>query len=123
MIINTGMRTDIPAFYSEWFMNRIREGCMTQETFEAAIGCSLDIPKKKSQRAECSCVLGTDIGVYDTCTHLCRYCYANSNRENVRRNCRLHDPSSPFLVGYLQEGEIIHQAEQVSWVDNQLSFF
>ena len=26
MIINTGMRTDIPAFYSEWFMNRIRDG-------------------------------------------------------------------------------------------------
>ncbi|MBR1385040.1 MAG: DUF1848 family protein, partial [Ruminococcus sp.] len=26
MIINTGMRTDIPAFYSEWFMNRIRAG-------------------------------------------------------------------------------------------------
>ena len=26
MIINTGQRTDTPAFYSEWFMNRIREG-------------------------------------------------------------------------------------------------
>jgi hypothetical protein len=26
MIINTGARTDIPAFYSTWFMNRIREG-------------------------------------------------------------------------------------------------
>ncbi len=26
MIIDTGNRTDIPAFYSEWFMNRIREG-------------------------------------------------------------------------------------------------
>ena len=26
MILQTGMRTDIPAFYSEWFMNRIREG-------------------------------------------------------------------------------------------------
>ena len=26
MIIQTGMRTDIPAFYSEWLMNRIREG-------------------------------------------------------------------------------------------------
>ena len=26
MIINTGMRTDIPAFYSQWFMNRIRAG-------------------------------------------------------------------------------------------------
>ncbi len=26
MIINTGQRTDIPAFYSEWFCNRLREG-------------------------------------------------------------------------------------------------
>lgn len=26
MIINTGCRTDIPAFYSEWLMNRIHEG-------------------------------------------------------------------------------------------------
>ena len=25
MIINTGERTDIPAYYSEWFMNRIKE--------------------------------------------------------------------------------------------------
>ena len=26
MIIQTGIRTDIPAFYSQWFMNRIKEG-------------------------------------------------------------------------------------------------
>ena len=26
MIINTGQRTDIPAFYSRWFCNRLREG-------------------------------------------------------------------------------------------------
>ena len=26
MIINTGQRTDIPAFYSRWFINRIKEG-------------------------------------------------------------------------------------------------
>ena len=26
MIINTGQRTDIPAFYSEWFANRLKEG-------------------------------------------------------------------------------------------------
>ena len=25
MIIQTGMRTDIPAFYSKWFLNRIKE--------------------------------------------------------------------------------------------------
>ena len=26
MIINTGMRTDIPAFYHEWLINRIKDG-------------------------------------------------------------------------------------------------
>lgn len=99
------------------------EGCMTKEIFEQAIGSRLDVPKKKSQRAECSCVLGTDIGAYDTCGHLCRYCYANSNRENVKRNMNSHNPKSPFLIGNLSDGEIIHQAEQISWIDNQLSFF
>ena len=26
MILQTGMRTDIPAFYAEWFTNRIKDG-------------------------------------------------------------------------------------------------
>lgn len=26
MILNTGLRTDIPAFYTPWFLNRLREG-------------------------------------------------------------------------------------------------
>lgn len=26
MILNTGMRTDIPAYFSKWFINRIRAG-------------------------------------------------------------------------------------------------
>ena len=98
-------------------------GCMTRQTFETTIGSHLSIPKKKTQRDECACVLGTDIGAYDTCGHLCSYCYANYNRENVRRNMRLHDPESPFLVGSLQEGEVIHQASQESWIDMQLSLF
>ena len=98
-------------------------GCMTQQTFETAVGSNLIIPKKKSQRPECACVLGTDIGVYDTCGHLCRYCYANYNHENVIRNMRLHNPNSPFLIGELQEGEVIHQAEQISWADDQLTLF
>lgn len=98
-------------------------GCMTQQTFETAIGSRLCVPKKKSQRAECACALGTDIGAYDTCGHLCRYCYANYNRDNVRRNLRLHNPGSPLLVGELQEGEVIHQAVQESWIDGQMTLF
>ncbi len=98
-------------------------GCMTKETFEAAVGSRLNVLKIKSQRPECACVLGTDIGAYDTCGHLCRYCYANSDRENVRRNMLLHDPNSPLPVGGLREGEVIHPAKQERWTDDQLSFF
>lgn len=98
-------------------------GCMTKETFETAIGSHLNVPKKKSQRAECACVLGTDIGAYDTCGHFCKYCYANYNRENVRRNMLLHNPESPFLVGELQADEVIHQAKQERWTNDQLTLF
>ena len=98
-------------------------GCMTQQTFETAIGSHLNVPKRRSQRSECACVLGTDIGAYDTCGHLCRYCYANYNKENVRRNMRIHNPDSPFLTGELQDGEVIHQAKQESWIDNQMTLF
>ena len=98
-------------------------GCMTKETFEAVVGSRLNVPKRKSQRAECFCVLGTDIGAYDTCGHFCKYCYANYNRENVMRNMQLHDPASPLLVGWLREGEVVHPAKQERWTDDQLTLF
>ena len=38
MILNTGSRTDIPSFYSEWFYNRMKEGFVmaTKKTTTAA---------------------------------------------------------------------------------------
>lgn len=98
-------------------------GCMTKETFEKAVGSKLAVPRNKSKRAECACVLGTDIGAYDTCGHLCRYCYANYHKDAVRRNLQNHDPQSPLLTGDLKDGEQIHYAEQSSWIDDQLSLF
>lgn len=98
-------------------------GCMTRETFENAVGSHLNIPKRKSQRAQCNCVLGTDIGAYDTCGHFCKYCYANYNHENVRRNMLLHDRNSPLLVGQLNDGEAVREAKQESWIDSQLTIF
>lgn len=44
--------------------------------------------KDRGQRKTCGCILSKDIGMYDTCGHLCVYCYANSSRENVLRNLR-----------------------------------
>lgn len=93
---------------------------MTIETFETALHARSDAPKRKSPRSECACFLGNDIGAYDTCAHLCRYCYANANAEQVRRNMKLHDPKSPFLLGQSQPEDQIHQPKQESWINGQM---
>jgi hypothetical protein len=98
-------------------------GCMTRQTFEKALHARLDVPKRKTNQrnGECACLLGVDIGAYDTCGHLCRYCYANANAALVRENMKKHDPSSPFLLGNSNPQDIIHEAKQKSWIDRQIS--
>ena len=97
-------------------------GCMTLETYEKALHCHLDAPKKKPLRKECACYLASDIGQYDTCGHFCRYCYANTEVETVKRNMRQHDPASPFLVGNLRPEDKVHEAVQSSWMDGHMRF-
>lgn len=98
-------------------------GCMTIRTCETALHTRLKVPKRQGARKECACILSCDIGAYNTCGHLCRYCYANDSAETVRRNRKLHDPASPFLIGGFQPEDQIHEAEQKSWRDDQLSLF
>jgi hypothetical protein len=98
-------------------------GCMTKDVMEKAMGINIDVhKKKKSQREECNCLLGNDIGMYNTCGHGCVYCYANYNMETVRHNMRNHNPKSPFLIGNGMESDKIKDAKQESYVNGQLSF-
>jgi hypothetical protein len=94
-------------------------GCMKISDYEAAIGSRLNAPKTKGARAECACYLSCDIGAYNTCLHLCRYCYANAEPEIVMRQNKMHDPSSPLLIGHLTDDDIIHDVPQESWTDKQ----
>ncbi|MDY6322646.1 MAG: hypothetical protein SPL30_07040 [Succinivibrio sp.] len=41
----------------------------------------------------------------------------------ARANFRRHDPASPYLIGGPIPGEIIKDADQVSWRDSSLSLF
>jgi len=98
-------------------------GCMRVSDYERAIGKRLNVPKRKGARAECACYLACDIGAYNTCRHLCRYCYANAEPGIVLAQSRRHDPESPFLIGNYMEGDRIHDVPQASWIDGQTSMF
>ena len=99
-------------------------GCMSQEIVEKAINNTLQPPKRKNLRQECNWLMGNDIGAYNTCGHLCKYCYANANKQFVIENMKKHDDNSPFLIGRSEPGDKITEAKQKSWrIENeQISF-
>ncbi|MBQ3051022.1 MAG: DUF1848 domain-containing protein, partial [Clostridia bacterium] len=99
-------------------------GCMNQKKVEDALGIRLAVPAGKGQTREgCTCLLGGDIGMYNTCTHFCRYCYANYDRATVLQNRELHDPESSFLIGGPHPADIVKDADQQSWLDDQITLF
>lgn len=100
-------------------------GCMSQKIVEKSIKCSLNPPKINNLRENCNCLMGNDIGAYNTCGHLCKYCYANLDTKLVRENMKRHVSTSPFLVGTKRKEDVITEAKQKSWkIENeQISFF
>jgi len=100
-------------------------GCMSQEIIEKSIKNSLKPPKRKNLREDCNCLMGNDIGAYNTCGHLCKYCYANENKSLVIENMKRHNENSPFLIGNNEKGDKITEAKQKSWIadgNKQLTF-
>ena len=100
MILNTGQWTDIPAFfpYLELVKDFGQFWYVTITPYEKDI--EPGVPDK-SEVIESFKYLSRVVGV------------------QVAKNQKLHDPTSPFLIGGSLPGDKLHIAEQKSWVDNQ----
>lgn len=62
---------------------------------------------RKEQK--CNCVQMVDIGVYNSCKHFCKYCYANFDERQVNNNYIKHNKNSSLLIGILNNGDIIKE--------------
>lgn len=62
---------------------------------------------RKEQK--CNCVQMVDIGVYNSCKHFCKYCYANFDERQVNNNYINHNKNSSLLIGNLNNEDIIKE--------------
>ena len=73
--------------------------CIDDRLIAELTGVNRKIVKDKSQRELCGCVASIDIGEYNTCRHLCSYCYANVSQKKLEKNHAIHNSKSPLLIG------------------------
>lgn len=57
--------------------------------------------KDPGQRQFCGCMAAKDIGEYNTCPHLCEYCYANASKLVAMKNYEAHKqmPCAETITG------------------------
>lgn len=81
----------------------IKRDCISSELVFKLTGKI--IPKWKERK--CNCAQMIDIGVYNSCKHFCKYCYANYDENKVLNNYEEHDKNSSLLVGELHSDDVI----------------
>ncbi len=79
-------------------------------------------PKSKNKATDwgCLCYPNTSVGVYNTCLHKCKYCYASADFDMCDKNYAQHNPNSPLLIGNIGPNDNIIEMKPKLLNTNQL---
>ena len=94
---------EVVSHFGREFGSIIPEGAI--EISDTLYVCRKKDNKDKGQRQFCGCIISKDIGQYNTCPHLCEYCYANTSKAVAVRNWKSHrlNPDSENILGENKE--------------------
>ena len=89
-----------------------KDECLSKELAQKLTGKIYNEEWKARKGKKCHCVKMTDIGVYNSCKHFCKYCYANFDEKSIAANIELHDVNSSLLLGHLEKDDIIKEKKE-----------
>lgn len=84
----------------------IKGECLSHELAYILTGKKFKSSNVRKEK-KCECVQMVDIGDYNSCMHMCKYCYANYDEKAVSSNFERHDDNSSLLIGTIQSDDVI----------------
>jgi DNA repair photolyase len=86
--------------------------CIDGNLIRGLFGCDRVFARDKNQRKECLCARSVDMGMYNTCSIQCVYCYANLREKRMKANLAKHNPRSASIINdYAGPVEIIRERQ------------
>lgn len=84
----------------------VKGECLSHELAYILTGKKFKSSNVRKEK-KCECVQMVDIGDYNSCMHMCKYCYANYDEKAVSNNFERHDDNSSLLIGSIQRDDVI----------------
>ncbi len=72
--------------------------CIDKDLINSIKGSDINFKYDSGQRDGCGCVKSIDMGVYNTCSFHCSYCYANHSKSSVLKNLKKYNISNNSLL-------------------------
>lgn len=84
----------------------VKGECLSHELAYILTGKKFKSSNVRKEK-KCECVQMVDIGDYNSCMYMCKYCYANYDEKAVSSNFERHDDNSSLLIGSIQRDDVI----------------